>query len=94
MYYFFVLNVAKEGVLVADVDKRKEFYQKYGISCKGKFLTGTEFSSYCHRLGFIKDVIESAKAKFASLMGWTKYPDWYEHAEAIRDVYDDDEDTH
>ncbi|KAK3235103.1 hypothetical protein CYMTET_54670 [Cymbomonas tetramitiformis] len=34
-YFFFVLKVAKEGINVADVDKRKEFYQKYGISCNG-----------------------------------------------------------
>ncbi|KAK3240020.1 hypothetical protein CYMTET_50099 [Cymbomonas tetramitiformis] len=65
-YFFFVLKVAKKGIEVDDVEARKVFYQKYArISCKGKFLTGTEFSTYCHRIGFIKDVIESAKARIS-----------------------------
>ncbi|KAK3277746.1 hypothetical protein CYMTET_14266 [Cymbomonas tetramitiformis] len=83
-YFLFALSILKKGALLEDAD-RKAHYASYGILTK-KNLLGSEFMSYCLRLGFIRDIIEEAKARYADLMGWKKYPDWYKHQEGPSDV--------
>ncbi|KAK3274166.1 hypothetical protein CYMTET_17638 [Cymbomonas tetramitiformis] len=89
-YMFFALDIAKKAVGLLDPTERKKHYAKYGIVCKGKYMSPVEFKNFCQRLGFI---IEEAKKMFTYLVGWAKYPDWYEAQESVLAVFENDTDT-
>ncbi|KAK3245034.1 hypothetical protein CYMTET_45379 [Cymbomonas tetramitiformis] len=93
-YMFFALDMAKKAVGLLDHTERKQHYAHYGIVCKGKYLAPIEFKNFCQRLGFIRDVIDEAKNMFTYLVGWAKYPDWYDKHEYILDVFENDTDTY
>eukprot|EP00854_Cymbomonas_tetramitiformis_P002138 gene2138-2837_t len=87
--------MAKKAVGLLDHTERKQHYANYGIVYKGKYLAPIEFKNFCQRLGFIRDVIEEAKnMMFTYLVGWAKYPDWYDKQESVMAVFENDTDTY